>query len=178
MKSVIVIFGLMFVMSGCAALTSAKTTADSAKGTADDAKSQKDSATATVKDEKGKAKGGDGASGEAPAGATRLEASDAPTNTPISDKIDFKKGKINDWRKFSLAGKPGFAKFILDWDEETANLDIDIFDQFGKKIGKSPPRLEGKSERTILHPRQRASAFTTSRSRGRRRPTTRSIRWR
>jgi hypothetical protein len=141
----------MFVMSGCAALTSAKSTADSAKGTADDAKSQKDSATATVKDEKGKAKGGDGAAGgEAPAGATRLEASDAPTNTPISDKIDFKKGKINDWRKFALVGKPGYATFILHWDEETANLDLDVYDSFGTKIGKSPPRLEGQSERKIL----------------------------
>jgi hypothetical protein len=138
----------MLSMSGCAALTSAKGTADSAKGAADDAKSQKDSTTAAVKDEKGK-KGGDAAGG-GPAGATRLEATDAPTNTPISDKIDFKKNKINDWRKFELVGKAGYASFILHWDEESANLDIDVYDSFGTKIGKSPPRLEGQSERKIL----------------------------
>jgi hypothetical protein len=135
---------------GCAGLTAAKGTADSVKGAADDAKSQKDSATATVKDEKDKAKGGGGGGGDTPAGATRLEATDAQPNQPISDKIDFKKGKINDWRKFTLAGKPGYATFELHWDDDGANLTIDVFDKFGVNIGKSPRRIEGQSEKKIL----------------------------
>ena len=75
----------------------------------------------------------------------------APINQPISDKIDFAKKKANDWRKFTLAGKPGqFATFELHWDEESANLDIDVFDKFGVNIGKSPRRIEGQSSKKVL----------------------------
>jgi hypothetical protein len=140
--------------SSCSTLSSIKGGADQVKSTADDAKSQKDSAKATVDAEKAKAQAGKegGEGGAAPAGATRLEAGDGPLNQPISDKIDYKKGKINDWRKFILAGgKPGeIATFILHWDEEAANLDIDVYDQFGSKIGKSPPKLEGQSIKKVL----------------------------
>ena len=153
MRHAIVCFGvgLQLMVGGCAALTGVKGGADAVKGAADDAKSQKDSASATVKDEKDKAKGDKAAGGaEAPAGPTRLEATDGPINAPINDKIDVKKQKQNDWRKFQLLGKPGIATFELHWDEDGANLDIDIYDKFGVKIGKSPPRLEGQSSKKIL----------------------------
>ena len=141
----------MPTFAGCAALTSAKSGADSAKGAADDAKVQKDSATAAVKDEKDKAKGGGGGGGGDAAGPTRLEATDGQINMPISDKIDVKKGKANDWRKFTLVGKPGqFATFELHWDEETANLSIDVYDKFGVNVGKSPRRIEGQSSKRVL----------------------------
>jgi hypothetical protein len=145
----IIAIGLLFALplsfGGCAALTSAK-------GAADDAKGQKDSATSAVKDEKDKAKGGDGKGGGGDAaGPTRLEATDGQINMPISDKIDFAKKKQNDWRKFTLAGKPGqFATFELHWDEETANLEIDVFDKFGVNVGKSPRRIEGQSSKKVL----------------------------
>jgi hypothetical protein len=138
---------------GCAALTSAKGSADSAKGAADDAKSQKDSTTDAVKAEKDKGKGGaaGGGGGDTAAGPTRLEATDGQINTPISDKIDLKKNKANDWRKFTLAGKPGqFATFVLHWDEETANLEINVYDKFGVNVGKSPRRIEGQSSKQVL----------------------------
>ncbi|HEX6838975.1 MAG TPA: hypothetical protein VF334_20495, partial [Polyangia bacterium] len=151
MRHAIIGLGLLFTFNGCAALTSAKGTADSAKGTADDAKSQKDSATSTVKDEKDKAKGGGAGGGGDAAGPTRLEATDGQINVPISDKIDVKKNKTNDWRKFTLAGKPGqFATFELHWDEESANLSIDVYDKFGVNVGKSPRRIEGQSEKKVL----------------------------
>ncbi|HEY2744856.1 MAG TPA: hypothetical protein VGL86_09550 [Polyangia bacterium] len=140
-------------LGGCAALTSAKGTADSAKGTADDAKSQKDSTTDAVKAEKDKGKGGaaGGGGGESAAGPTRLEATDGQINMPISDKIDIAKKKANDWRKFTLAGKPGqFATFIIHWDEEAANLDINVYDKFGVNVGKSPRRIEGQSSKQVL----------------------------
>jgi hypothetical protein len=154
-RNVIVLSGFL-VLGGCSTLSGIKTNADAVKGAADDAKSQKDAAKGQVDDEKAKAmaakNGGGEGGGSAPAGATRLEAGDGKLNEPISDKIDFKKGKINDWRKFALVGgKPGdIATFILHWDEESANLDVDVFDQFGVKIGKSPPRLEGQTSKKIL----------------------------
>src|SRR6185312_16128974 len=138
-------------LGGCAALTSAKGTADSAKGAADDAKGQKDSATQAVKDEKDKGKGGGAGGGGDAAGPTRLEATDGQINMPISDKIDVKKNKQNDWRKFTLAGKPGqFATFELFWDTADANLDIDVYDKFGVNVGKSPRRIEGQSSKKVL----------------------------
>lgn len=142
----------LLTVGGCAALTGAKGSADSVKGAADDAKSQKDSATQTAKDEKDKAKGGGAAGGGGgAAGPTRLEATDGQINVPINDKIDFAKKKQNDWRKFTLAGKPGqFATFELHWDEEAANLDIDVYDEFGVNIGKSPRRIEGQSSKKVL----------------------------
>jgi hypothetical protein len=145
--------GLVVAFGGCAALTSAKGGADAAKGAADDAKGQKDSATAAVKDEKDKAKGGGaaGGGGDNAAGPTRLEATDGQINVPISDKIDIKKQKQNDWRKFQLVGKAGqFATFELHWDEEAANLDIDVYDKFGVNVGKSPRRIEGQSSKKVL----------------------------
>ena len=152
MRHAIIGLGLLFTFAGCAALTSAKSGADSAKGAADDAKGQKDSATAAVKDEKDKAKGGGaGGGGGAAAGPTRLEATDGQLNVPISDKIDVKKGKANDWRKFTLAGKPGqFATFELHWDDESANLSIDVYNEFGVNVGKSPRRIEGQSSKRVL----------------------------
>ncbi len=156
MRHAIIAFGLvsssLLGLGGCAALTSAKGGADSAKGAADDAKGQKDSAQSAVKDEKDKAKGGGAAGGGGgAAGPTRLEATDGQINVPISDKIDVKKSKVNDWRKFTLAGKPGqFATFELFWDDEAANLSIDIYDKFGVNIGKSPRRIEGQSSKKVL----------------------------
>ena len=92
MRHAIIGFGLLLTFGGCAALTSAKGSADSAKGAADDAKSQKDSTTQAVKDEKDKNKGGGaGGGGGDAAGPTRLEATDGQLNVPISDKIDIKK---------------------------------------------------------------------------------------
>src|SRR6185312_5752310 len=121
------------------------------KGAADDAKGQKDSATQAVKDEKDKGKGGGAGGGGDAAGPTRLEATDGQINMPISDKIDVKKNKQNDWRKFTLAGKPGqFATFELFWDTADANLDIDVYDKFGVNVGKSPRRIEGQSSKKVL----------------------------
>lgn len=153
MRHAIVCCGLFVAFGGCAALTGVKGGADAVKGAADDAKGQKDAATAAAKDEKDKAKGGDkggAGGGEAPAGPSRLEATEGQINAPISDKIDVKKAKQNDWRKFQLLGKPGYATFELHWDEEAANLSIDVFDKFGVNIGKSPRRIEGQSEKKIL----------------------------
>jgi hypothetical protein len=152
-RDAIVCWGLVLAFGGCAALTGVKGGADAAKGAADDAKGQKDAASATAKDEKDKAKGdkgGAGGAGESPAGPSRLEATEGQINAPISDKIDVKKAKQNDWRKFQLLGKSGYATFELHWDEEGANLSIDVFDKFGVNIGKSPRRIEGQSEKKIL----------------------------
>lgn len=80
----------------------------------------------------------------------RLHAKDGQINTPLDDKVDFKKNDKEDWRKFQLAGKPGIATFELFWDDDGSTLDIDVFDAYGVNIGRSPPRMEGQSVKRIL----------------------------
>lgn len=88
----------------------------------------------------------------------RLKAKEAAINTPLDEKVENKKDK-DDWRKFQLLGRPGIATFELFWDEEAANLDIDIYDAFGVNIGKSPPRMEGQSVKRVLVQIKRAGTY-------------------
>jgi len=89
----------------------------------------------------------------------RLKAKEAQINTPLNDKVDFKKGDKDDWRKFQLQGKPGIATFELFWDDDGSTLDLDIYDAFGVNIGKSPPRLDGQSVKRILVQIKKAGTF-------------------
>ena len=89
----------------------------------------------------------------------RLHAKESAINTPLNDKLDNKKGDREDWRKFELQGKSGVATFELFWDDEKANLDLDVFDAFGVNIGRNPPRMEGQSVRRILVPIQRLGTY-------------------
>ncbi len=141
---------LVLALTGCDAITSAKGSLDNAKGQADDAKGQADQGKDQVKGAKGK-KGGGGGGDDGAAGDddTRLTAKDAPVNQPISDSVDFKKDRY-DWRKVTFAGRPGIATFELHWDDEKSNLDIDIYNEFGDNVGKSPPRLEGQQVKRVL----------------------------
>ncbi len=135
----------------CAGLTAATEGVGKVAEAADKAKGETDKG----KNEAGKAKGdkgkGGGAGGaEEDDDGNRLQAKDAQINTPIDDKVNFKKGDKADWRKVNLAGRPGIATFEVHWDEEPANIDIDVFDKFGTNIGKSPPKLEGQQVKKVL----------------------------
>lgn len=123
---------------GCATLDAVKGGMDAAKGAADAVKGQV----------KGNMKAGtpdkDGDDND------RLHAIESEYNMPLDDKIDFKKGDKVDWRKFVLNGKPANATFELHWDEDKANLDLDVFNENGTLVAKSPPRLEGQSTKRII----------------------------
>ncbi len=153
MRSAAVLGWLLVVSGGCDTLTAATggigQLADTAGQAKDQADKGKDETAKAKKDKKDKG----GGAGSAPAedeDGDRLHAKDAPLNTAIDDKVDFKKGDQYDWRKVSLGGKPGIATFELHWDDEKSNIDIDIFNKFGDSIGKSPPRLEGQQVKKIL----------------------------
>jgi hypothetical protein len=144
--------GTLFVLGwcGCAGLTAATEgvgkvgeTAGKAKGEADKGKEE------AAKGKGGDKKGGGGGEEEDDDG-NRLVAKDAQINTPIDDKVNFKKGDKADWRKVQLAGRAGIATFEVHWDEEASNIDIDVFDKFGTNIGKSPPKLEGQQVKKVL----------------------------
>jgi hypothetical protein len=139
------------LLSSCAILQGSKRTAEATKQAADDAKAQADSTGAPVKQARDAQGGGAGeVSGNDRPDEDRLHAQDAPINTAIDDQVDFKRGDKTDWRRVQLLGKPGVAAFELHWDEELANLDLDIYDKFGTLIGKSPPCLEGLKVKKVL----------------------------
>jgi hypothetical protein len=80
----------------------------------------------------------------------RLKAKEAAITPPLNDSLNAKKKDYQDWRKFNLEGKPGVATFELFWDNEEANVEIDVFNMNGEPVGKSPPRMEGQSSKRIL----------------------------
>jgi|GEM_PF-1907922 len=127
---------------GCAGLAAVQGGGDQLKGAADQAKGQTDAA-------KGGAGGGAKKDGDDDDG-DRLKAKAAAINVPLDDSVNFKKGDKVDWRKVQLSGKPGVATIELHWDNEAANVDVDVFDKFGTLIGKNPPRLEGQQVKKIL----------------------------
>jgi hypothetical protein len=136
---------------GCGAITAATGAVGNAKGGVDAAKGSADDAQGQVKDTGDQAKAAK-AAGSGDKGAeddTRLKATDSKPNMPLDDSVDFKADKV-DWRKFQLAGKPGVATFELHWDNDKANLDIDVFNSFGDLIGKSPRPLQGMTAKRVL----------------------------
>ena len=124
---------------GCAGLAAVQAGGDQLKGAADQAKGQADAAKGGAAKKDGEDDDGD-----------RLKAKPAPINAPLDDSLNFKKGDKVDWRKVELKGKPGVATIELHWDNEAANIDVDVFDKFGTLIGKNPPRLEGQQVKKIL----------------------------
>lgn len=149
MKLVILIGGCL-AWAGCAGLQAAQGGVGQAQGELGKAKGEADKTAGEIDKNKKKGGGNDGGGGGEDDDGDRLHAKDAPINQPIDDKVDGKKGDRYDWRKVVLGGKPGIATFELHWDEESANVDIDVYDKFGTNIGKSPPRLEGQQMKRVL----------------------------
>src|SRR5579859_6166274 len=133
--------------SGCGAVTGALGAVGNAKGTADAAKGLGDSAKDTADATKGAAAPGAGDKGAAD--DTRLQATESGINAPLDDTVDNKKDPL-DWRKFNLKGKAGVATFEVHWDDEKADLSIDVYNSFGDLVGKSPRRLQGMQAKRIL----------------------------
>lgn len=131
---------------GCAGATAALGGAGAVKGGLDAAKGMGDGVAGQAK---GMAKG-QGSPDKDGDDNDRLHAVEADFNKPLDDKIDFKNKDKDDWRKFNLIGKPGTATFELHWDEDKAELNMDVFNENGTLVGKSPPRLEGQSTKRIL----------------------------
>lgn len=150
-KSFLLSIGLVLLSSACGALGQAQGGVNSATSTTSGARGMVDSTTSEAEALKGlgdkfKKKKGDGQDED----GDRLHAKESPINVPIDDQIDNKKDDRFDWRKVQLGGKSGIATFEVHWDDERANLDIDVFDKFGTNIGKSPPRLEGQTVKRVL----------------------------
>jgi hypothetical protein len=154
-------FGLL--TSGCSAMSAVSSGVQTGTGAVQQGQSTTDAAKGGLDGAKNLAGGDkkkDGPDAEGPGDDDdRLHAKDAEINTPLNDKVDFKKLDKEDWRKFQLQGKPGVATFELFWDNEKAELEVDVFDAYGVNVGRSPPRLDGQSVKRILVSVQKPSLF-------------------
>jgi hypothetical protein len=70
----------------------------------------------------------------------RAQAKDGHINVAVTDEVDPAKNDKADWRVFHLTGRSGFATVVLHWDEPSANLDVDLYDEMGANIAASPQR--------------------------------------
>jgi hypothetical protein len=143
---------LSSALVGCGALQSAQTGVGSATSAVGQGKGAVDQAKDAVSGKKGDQAGGGGAAGgdEGEGDDDRLHAKECTINSPLDDKVDFKKGDKSDWRKVMLLGKAGIATFELHWDDEVADLDVDVYNTFGDAIGRSPPKMEGSTIKRVL----------------------------
>src|SRR5262249_47164752 len=55
-----------------------------------------------------------------------------------------------DWRKFNLKGKKGVATFEVHWDNDKADITMDVYNSFGDLVGKSPRKLQDTSAKRVL----------------------------
>jgi hypothetical protein len=136
--------------AGCSALTAVKGGADTATQGAGDIKGVKGAGEGLAKDAEGAVGDVKGALGKVkpkskdgdPDGdGTRIAAVEAKPNMPLTDELDPKKKDVNDWRAFDLPGtESGPVVVQLHWDNEAADLDVDLYDQLGANVAVSPER--------------------------------------
>jgi len=71
-------------------------------------------------------------------------------NTPITDEVNYKNQDKTDWYVVDLKGKAGILTCKVNWDADTSDIQIDVYDEFGKEISASPVRNKGAKDKTLL----------------------------
>ncbi|HNN95228.1 MAG TPA: hypothetical protein PKI03_23285, partial [Pseudomonadota bacterium] len=145
--------GVALFALGCAASNAVKGGIDSANSTVSGTKSSVDGSKqigGDLKSEADKAlgKGGDAKSGGAGGekkeddDGKRLQAKKTDINQPVNDEIDQTENDLVDWKAYNL-GKIAIGKWVafeLNWDEVSVELNLDVYDQTGNQVVRSPGR--------------------------------------
>jgi len=71
-------------------------------------------------------------------------------NSPITDEVNFKAQDQTDWFVVDLKGKPGILTCKVNWDAESSDIQVEVYDEFGKAISASPVRNKGAKDKTLL----------------------------
>jgi hypothetical protein len=81
---------------------------------------------------------------------TRAGAHPIPVNRPASpDEVNYDHGDTTDWKVVQLRGKSGVFTVELRWDEDKADLYVDIFDEQGNQLTTSPGKSPGKTKKLV-----------------------------
>lgn len=144
--------GFALLALGCEATTAVKGGIDSANTTVSGTKSSVDSSKqigGDLKNEADKAlgKGGDGKAGaggekKEDEDGKRLQAKKTDINQPVNDEIDQTENDLVDWKAYNLGKIPvgKWVAFELNWDEVAVELNLDVYDQTGNQVVRSPGR--------------------------------------
>jgi hypothetical protein len=82
--------------------------------------------------------------------STRAGAHAIPVNRPAPpDEVGYDQGDTTDWKVVQLRGKAGIFTVELRWDNDKADLYLDIFDEQGNQIATSPGRDPGKARKML-----------------------------
>lgn len=117
------------------------------EGTAQGIKGDVDTKKKQIDELRGKKDGGGG--GDPDSDGKRSQAKEAKPNEPITDNLDPPKGDAVDWRYFDLGGKAGRLVVEIHWDDESAILNLDVFDSLGANIATSAGKEGVQALRTI-----------------------------
>lgn len=71
-------------------------------------------------------------------------------NTPVTDEVNFLHQDKSDWYVVQLPGHAGVLNTLVHWDNGASDIQIDVFDAFGKQISASPVRNPGAKEKSLL----------------------------
>jgi hypothetical protein len=71
-------------------------------------------------------------------------------NTPVTDEVNYLHQDQSDWYVVQLPGHAGVLNTLVHWDNGASDIQIDVFDAFGKQISASPVRNPGAKEKALL----------------------------
>jgi hypothetical protein len=81
--------------------------------------------------------------------ALRINATKLELDTVADDTVDAREGDATDWRVLEL-DRTGLLDIELHWDNDKANLSLELFDEIGKRLASG--EVVGGKGRTIQFP--------------------------
>ena len=130
-----------------ASVQSTKATGDAVKGTGDALKGEVDKARGK-KDDKG---GGGGGEKKEDDDDTRIKAIKTSLDQPVNDQLKVADNDIVDWKSWDLSNirARSWVVFELNWDEPSAELNLDVYDQVGQQVVQVPLTVEGTAPAAV-----------------------------
>jgi hypothetical protein len=80
----------------------------------------------------------------------RVGARSIRPNTPVNDDVNYQGQDQTDWFSVQLTGHTGVLTTELSWSNETSDLMVDVFDEWGTQLSASPPRSAGVRNKKLL----------------------------
>ncbi len=71
-------------------------------------------------------------------------------NVPKTDEVSYVNADRTDWYAVELKGKGGVLTTQLNWDVESSDVMIDVFNELGRQISNSPVKDRGRKDKTLL----------------------------
>jgi Bacterial pre-peptidase C-terminal domain len=80
----------------------------------------------------------------------RSSAQKLDVNRPRTDEVSYANQDRTDWYEVELKGKSGVLTTLINWDNASSDVNIDVFDAFGAQIAASPVRGKGEKQKKLF----------------------------